>query len=302
MGATALLDVSYIGDNFGNVPDFPTSLIVTNLGLTGVDIGAVNPPGTASACDINKIEVSAGGLDIGSTADIMRLVHRSVTGDFDARVRVLSFVGTNDHFETTAKALLVARETTAANSAGVNIWVTPAPPGDDTFSSSARTTTGGATNSLGASVIGVPYPNAWMRITRVGDQFTTYYGSNGQDWTEIGSVTAAISPTLNIGMGVVSHRNGKMATATFGNFRVSQGQEPEDVVIDNPSFAAGTFSASFDSQSGVVYAVEFKDSLTTGGWNTLTNIAGDGSLKSFNDSAVSPTGARFYRVSVIAVP
>ncbi len=189
IGATALLDVSYIGDNYGNVPDLPASLIVTNLGLTGVDIGAVNPPGTNYVCDVNRIEVSAGGLDIGSTADIMRLLYRSVTGDFDARVRVVSFVGTNDHFETTAKALLVARETTAANSAGVNVWVTPAPPGDNTFSSSARTAAGSATNSLGASVVGVGYPNAWMRIKRAGDLFTTYYSNNGTDWTAIGSTT-----------------------------------------------------------------------------------------------------------------
>jgi hypothetical protein len=300
LGSTALLDVSYIGDAYGNVPDLPTSFTVSNLGLTSIDVGAVSPPGASAACSVNEIEISAGGLDIGSTADILRLAYRTVTGDFDARVRVVSFVGTNDHFETTAKALLVARESTAANAASVNVWVTPAPPGDNTYSASARLTAGAATNSLGASVTGVGYPNAWMRIKREANLFTTYRSNNGQDWTVIGSTTAAISTTLNVGLGAVSHRNGKLVTATFGDFRISQG--PDDIEITEAAYTGGTFTASFLSENGVVYTVEYKESLATGDWNTLTTIPGDGGLKTFTDSAVSPTGARFYRVIVAAVP
>jgi hypothetical protein len=300
LGETALLDVSYVGDNFSNVPELPYSLTVTNLGLTAVDVGAVNPAGTNAVCAPDRIEISAGGLDIGSTADIMRLASKVVTGDFDARVRLVSFVGTNDHFETTAKALLVARESTAANAAAVNVWATPAPPGDNTFSASYRATAGAATNTFGPSVIGVGYPNAWLRIKRAGNLFTTYSSNNGSDWTTIGSATVALPPALNVGMGAVSHRNGKMVTATFADFRISQG--PEDITIRNAAYTGGTFSASFDSQSGVVYGVQFKDSLTTGSWGSLTNITGDGTLKSFTDSAISPAGARFYRITVMAVP
>jgi len=56
-----------------------------------------------------------------------------------------------------------------------------------------------------------------------------------------------------------------------------------------------TFSVTLQSQSGRVYALEFKDSLTDNSWTALPLVAGNGGLLELSDS--SATGAqRFYRV------
>jgi hypothetical protein len=100
-----------------------------------------------------------------------------------------------------------------------------------------------------------------------------------------------------VGIGVVSHRNGKLVTGTFSNLQL--GTVMESPVLVNSSYSAGSFSAAFQTQSGVSYTVQFKDDLDASMWNTLTTVTGDGALMSFTDPGpISPTGNRFYRVSV----
>ena len=297
MGSTATLDLFSATDIIGNIANDVATLIVTNFGLTGVDVGALNPSGTNVTCDSTSFSVTGGGLDLGGTAEFMRFAYRSVSGDFDARLRVTSFVGTNDHFETTAKAILAVRETTANNSPAVNVFVTPVAPGDDTVASSYRSTAGGATTALGSTVLGTGLnrSNAWLRIRRVGNQFTTYRGTNGTDWIAFGNVSISLANSLNIGAGVVSHRNGKVVTGTFADFRVSPVILP--AILTNSAASGGSFTASFNTQAGFNYAVEYRNLVNTGSWTTLTNIVGNGATATFTDALNSPTSSRFYRVS-----
>ncbi|HWN96642.1 MAG TPA: hypothetical protein VNT99_16555 [Methylomirabilota bacterium] len=300
IGASGTVDFFYLEDLFGNVSNSGPTITATNFGLTGVDVGTVNPPGSNFACDTNSFQVSAGGLDITSTADTLRFVHKSVDGDFDARVRVTSFVGTNDHFETTAKAMLLARADNGAGSQAVNVWITPSHPGDNNVTASYRTTTGGATNTFGTTLTPNGLPNAWMRIQREGDQFTTYRSLNGVDWISLGTATIALPATLNVGVGAVSHRAGKVVTATFSDFRISQGAEPPIApTLSGFSYTGGEFSARFLTQNGVTYTVEYKDDLNVVPWSTLTTVIGDGTVKPFTDfGPVSLTGVRFYRITM----
>lgn len=302
IGATGTVDFFYVQDIFGNVAFSGPTIVATNFGLAGVDIGTVTPAGSQFACDPNSLQVTAGGVDIGSTADNLHFVYKTVSGDFDARVQVASFVGTAQHFETTAKAMLLARVNNTAGSADVKAWVTPAPPGDNLTSASYRSASGGATNSMGPSVGPSGIPNAWLRLQRVGNQYTTYAGTNGTDWTTIGTASVALGASLNVGVGVISHRStaaADTATATFRNFLISQGVVPVTTTITRPRFASGQFTAFFQTQNGSSYVVEYKDNLNTVSWSTLTTIPGDGTEKSFNDPGpVSATGNRFYRITV----
>jgi hypothetical protein len=60
-------------------------------------------------------------------------------------------------------------------------------------------------------------------------------------------------------------------------------------------YSDATFSVTLPTQSGRVYALEFKVSLTDGSWTALPLVAGNGRLLKLSDS--SETGAqRFYRV------
>jgi len=53
---------------------------------------------------------------------------------------------------------------------------------------------------------------------------------------------------------------------------------------------------SFGTQPGFSYAIQYKTNLTDVTWLPLTNVAGDGSLKTVGDPATAVR--RFYRMQV----
>lgn len=293
MGASLNLTADALVDVNGHALGTQT-VNVRNLGLTGFDIGALNPaPGSETPAGQGVIAVTAGGLDMASTADIMRFVSQPVAGDFDARVRVTGIAGTFDHLEAVAKAALVARESTAPNAASVIVFATPPAPGEERAFAHYRSATGGATNLFGPSVP-LKTPDAWLRIQRAGDEFTTYHSTNGIDWVTFGTATIALSPNLEIGLGAVSHRNGKTVTATFSNLRVGGG--PLDpVTLVNPVRTQNDFQMSFPTVNGATYTVEYKEDLNSITWTSTPSIAGDGTVKTFTDPSPGAS-QRFYRV------
>src|SRR5205085_6300336 len=69
---------------------------------------------------------------------------------------------------------------------------------------------------------------------------------------------------------------------------------PASVTLRNEVRSGNNFTASFKTQPGVTYLVEYTDSLNPVAWHTVTTITGDGTLKSFTDT--SATAERLYRV------
>ena len=55
-----------------------------------------------------------------------------------------------------------------------------------------------------------------------------------------------------------------------------------------------TFSFSLPTLTGRIFFLEYKNSLSDATWTTLPPIAGDGTIRTFTDSAT--TSQRFYRV------
>jgi len=238
--------------------------------------------------------ITAGGVDLTAASDTFHFLHETVTGDFDARVRVAS-LERGTRLETTSKAILSARATTDPTSAAVNVFINPSYPADNNVISSVRPTTGStATNSIGGAA-GNGLPNAWLRITREGDVFKTYRSTNGTTWLELGSTTVALGSTAVVGMGVASHRAGQTVTATFTDFAVTQGGAQPQIV--NPAYTGSSFTAAFDTQPGTTYVVEYNNDLNTSNWQTLATVPGDGNPYTINDAGPLPS-KRFYRVRV----
>ena len=67
------------------------------------------------------------------------------------------------------------------------------------------------------------------------------------------------------------------------------------VTILNAAIDGGQFRCSFQTQNGVNYTVQFTDSLLPAGWQTLTNLTGNGSSANIADGA-QDLFERFYRV------
>jgi uncharacterized repeat protein (TIGR01451 family) len=219
--------VEYVSDAAGNqiIPGSSTTTS-TALGFTALDVGAPAQAGSHYTCDSNIIEIVGGGRDIWDTSDQAYLAGRPVVGDFDVKVRVEGLtLPAQTGPGTIAKAALLARETLDANSRGLHLSVNPPAPGRNQGEAGQRPTTGGATaawhtNSYTPAAI----PNAWLRMSRVGNIFTGYRSSNGTDWIQFARTNQTYPASMMVGLGVTAHTNAVslVATGTFSNFMLTQ--------------------------------------------------------------------------------
>ncbi|MEY2409165.1 MAG: hypothetical protein QOF48_1835 [Verrucomicrobiota bacterium] len=284
-----------ITDLAGNVMQPAGSHAATVVGgFTAGDVGAPTFPGSHFTCDSNIIDIVGGGMDYWANSDQAYLLTRSVTGNFDAQVRVVGLAGSN----AITKALLLARETLNPDSRGYHVSINPPPPGRDLIEMGMRDTVAGATAVVGSTYTPVGVPNGWMRLTRVGNTFTGYRSTNGINWVALGTNTP-VTPypaTLSVGLGMTAHDNTLIATGSFSNLQIS-GLVGEQ--LSGGIYSGGTFTAGFPTRNGFTYIVEYKNTVDAAVWTQLGGpIAGDGTVKTFTDPGpVSPTTHRIYRVS-----
>jgi hypothetical protein len=201
----------YYGDAVtqGKTFDIGADEVVVAHTFTSSDIGGPSPAGRTTVVTAGQAyDVSAGGAQIGGSSDHFRFVYTSITGDFDVKVRIAAF----DATDAWAKAGLMVRSGLAANSPEFFAF---AQAGSGMDGIVARTTTGAtATQATGGSP---RYPNAWLRIRRVGNTFTAYYGTNGASWTALGAAKTftGMASTVYLGLAINSRVNGQLATAQF---------------------------------------------------------------------------------------
>ena len=279
---------AFLQDLAGNAGASDVAGVV--LGYTAQDIGGPSFPGSNFTCDGDTIEIVGGGADIWGASDQGYLATKPISGDFDARVRVTGLRGAN----AITKAVLVARETTEADSRALHVSLNPTPPGRNLTEMGFRSDLGGATTAIGNSFVPAGVPNAWMRISRVGDLFTGYRSTNGMDWIQFGQTNVSFPAEMQVGIGVTAHDDTLLATGTFSGLIISVPTSQQPIV--NLSYSeVGGFSGAIQTQVGVTYEVQFKDDLNAAMWNTLKMIIGDGTVQPFVD-ANPGVPARFYRV------
>lgn len=172
-------------------------------GFTPAVIGSATPPGSATF-DGTTWTVSGSGADIWGNVDAFRFVSQSVSGDFIATVRVTS--QSNTH--AWAKAGLMLRASTSANSRHCSIFMTPS----NGVAMQWRSTDGGSSSHRAGSLATAP---RWLRLERRGNLITASESANNSTWQLIGSRTMNLPSAVQVGLAVTSHRNGTLSTATF---------------------------------------------------------------------------------------
>jgi hypothetical protein len=200
--------------------------------LTPVDIGAPPLPGTTTINSPGAITVQGSGEYKNSGSDNFHFAYTNVTADFDYQVRVEQM----DVPSQWCKAGLMARETTdesvtadlGCRAISMNAYPPP-PAGGNTFILVRReqADTPTADDILGTTPA---YPNAWMRLRRLGNTLIGYTGTNGVNWDVQGVRDTAtwpdgpLSPNLLLGIAVASANNTKTVTAQLREF----GRTPSD--------------------------------------------------------------------------
>lgn len=167
------------------------------------------------------------GADIWDNADEFRFVHRGWSGDGDFVTRVASLQNTHGW----AKAGIMFRD--GLGPGAPNVFLAINPGGAVQFQQ--RSASGGATTAVQGAWT---YPT-WLKVTRRGNVFTAYTSQSGSSWTELGSTTLALPPSVLIGLAVTSHNDGVLCTATFDPVVPPQAGPPDTLAAPSNLSAIG---------------------------------------------------------------
>jgi hypothetical protein len=186
------------------------------------DIGNPSIPGTVRILN-NGIDVTAGGADIWGVKDEFNFVYVERTGDFDFVTRIESLAAANLY----TKAGIMAREDLSADCRHIYFQVfsdnNPRNNNNGGCEFQYRQVKGGEmkafypASSKGTPEFPVAFPNTWIRLQRVKNDFTGYYSTDGKTWKTYSSYALDLPSKIYLGMAVTSHNTGHSATARFRN-------------------------------------------------------------------------------------
>lgn len=186
------------------------------------DIGNPDVSGSSQIQE-NNISITAGGADVWGIQDEFRFVYTEQKGDFDLIAQIESL--TAPHLYT--KAGLMAREDLSDNSRHIFFQVfpnnNPRNKNNGGYEFQYRKEKAGEMKAIyPAKFDGIPefpvnYPNTWIRLKRVGSDFTGFYSADGKTWKSYTTFTMEISSKVYLGFAVTSHNTKKAATAIFKN-------------------------------------------------------------------------------------
>ncbi|HON06828.1 MAG TPA: PA14 domain-containing protein, partial [Verrucomicrobiota bacterium] len=222
--------------------------------LTAADIGIQGTSGFASTAGAPKINsaypgytwyftnngmrMSANGWDIWNNDDGFHYAYRSVTGNFDIKVRVESLTRP----DAWVKAGIMARVSTNPGSRFIMAAVTPS-NGQNNVAVQWRDTENGGCGSIhngsGGPVAPPPYPNAWLRLQRIGSMFNCYWSSNAVDWQlytnrDTATFGGAYPDTILVGLALTSHHQSLLTSNAVAEFRDLMFPLPP-TIIEQPS-------------------------------------------------------------------
>jgi hypothetical protein len=63
----------------------------------------------------------------------------------------------------------------------------------------------------------VAYPNTWIRLKRIGNDFTGFYSTDGKNWKLYTKYSLELPAKIWLGLAVTSHNTKESANATFRN-------------------------------------------------------------------------------------
>lgn len=229
---------------------------------TNGDVGSVGLAGSATHGS-GTFTLNGSGSDIWGTADSFHYVSQPLDGSASLVARIESQQNTDPW----AKAGGMIRNDLTAGSAFAGAFVTPG----SGVVFQWRSTAGGACGS--SQIVGVTAP-VWVKIERLGDSFSAWYGSNGTTWTQIGSsVTIAMNQGVRLGMAVCAHNNTVLGNAVLSNLAITPLTPPPAA----PTGLAvtpgdGQVALSWNASAGAT-SYNVKRSTTSGGpYTTIATV------------------------------
>ncbi|MCH8219660.1 MAG: hypothetical protein IH892_23150, partial [Planctomycetes bacterium] len=224
--------------------------------------GSFGPDAGNATVDAETIEVSGGGPDIWATSDGGQFLLREASGNGEIIARCLD-TGTGSN--AWAKGGIMIRNTLAANGAHAHVLMTGGNGGGGILQ--WRLTDGGGSAWPGDTIPAVQVPK-WLKVERIGDEFSGYFSDDGSNWTQTGPTqTIAMTDPVYVGFAVSSHQNGELRTFVFDSlesswfsFKTATAPSPEDEAIDIPrDVVLGWASGELANRHTVFFGTVFDD-------------------------------------------
>lgn len=186
------------------------------------DVGNPSIPGTVKISE-NGFDLTAGGADIWGNKDEFNFVYVERTGDFDFVCRVQSLAPANLY----TKAGLMAREDLTAGCRHVYFQVfsdnSLRNHNNGGYEFQYRSAKDSAMKAIypktseGSPEFPVEYPNTWIRLQRINNEFTGYYSTDGKTWKPYTTFTLELPPKIYLGLAVTAHNTYHFASVMFRN-------------------------------------------------------------------------------------
>jgi regulation of enolase protein 1 (concanavalin A-like superfamily) len=154
--------------------------------------------------------ITAGGKDIWGTADELRFVSRTLTGDGD----VIAHIDSLDAVDAWSKAGVMIRGSNDPGAPQALMLVS----GGKGLAFQRRTMQGGSSLSTDGGAGTAP---RWLWLARRGDRVSAYAAVDRSAWRLVGSATIPMNEQVLAGLAVSSHVAGVTARAVFSNVSVT---------------------------------------------------------------------------------
>jgi hypothetical protein len=205
-------------------PETFKSIAIPLAGFKHRDIGNPSITGTVKVLK-DGIDISAGGADIWGVKDEFNYAYIEKTGDFDFISRIESLSGANLY----TKAGLMAREDLTGGCRHIYFQVFPdnKPRNNNTggYEFQYRQNKDGEMkaiypkSSVSTPEFPVMFPNTWIRLQRIKNEFTGYYSTDGKIWKVYTTYSLELPAKIYLGLAVTSHNPDQAVTAKFRNIQ-----------------------------------------------------------------------------------
>lgn len=287
-GSPSIYQVAAVNSQGEGPPSAPKTITPRGSTLgspwTQQDIGSVGTTGVGGNAGDNGESLTLGGagIDIWNSSDAFRYAWLPLNGDGTITARVASMEETSPW----AKAGVMIRDSTAANSAYVDLVVTPA----NGVSFQSRSSTGASATSTTLSNLFAP---RWLRLTRSGSSFTAYHSMDGVTWTQTAApVTVAMATNVTIGLAVCSGQTSTLNLVQFDGISAPGLPLPRPPAPGKPEALPGNATVNL-AWTAAPYATSYEISRATSQGGPYTPIGTETST-SFADETAQNDVAYFY--------
>lgn len=209
-------------DNQKSVSNSEKTTPVPTESFKHTDIGNPALAGTVKVSE-DGFDIIAGGADIWGVKDEFNFIYIERNGDFDMATRIESLSAPHHY----TKAGLMAREDLTAGSRHIYFQVfpdnTPRNKNNGGYEFQYREVKDADMKAIyPKSFVGTPefpvgYPNTWIRLQRVKNDFTGYYSADGKNWKAYTTFTLGLPSKIYLGLAVTSHNASAETSAKFRN-------------------------------------------------------------------------------------